>query len=219
MLMSIIKSRLATKDADGCGNDLLGLMLEACAPTLSMGESAPALSMDEIIDECKTIFFVGHDTTSHLLPTGDTLNKLRLVKMFLLETLWLYGPVLLINRKVSSDLDFDGFRVLQGTILTIPIVTIHHDKEVWGEDAGEFRPERFENGVTKAAKHPNALLSFSSGPRSCIGQNIVMVAAKAVIAMMLQRFSLELSPKYVHAPTDVLTLRPRDGLPMILKTL
>jgi cytochrome P450 family 709 len=249
MLMSIIKSRLANKDADGYGNDLLGLMLEACAPALSVGEeSAPVLSMDEIIDECKTFFFAGHDTTSHLLtwasfllathpewqerlreevrrecggalPTGDALNKLRLVNMFLLETLRLYAPVSVINRKAGSDLDMGGFRVPRGTILTIPIATIHRDREVWGEDAGEFRPERFENGVTRAAKHPNALLSFSSGPRSCIGQNFAMVEAKAVVAMMLQRFSLEVSPKYVHAPTDVLTLRPRDGLPMILKTL
>jgi cytochrome P450 family 709 len=116
------------------------------------------------------------------LPTGDALNKLRLVNMFLLETLRLYAPVSLINRKAGSDLDLGGFRVQQGTI---PIATIHRDREVWGEDAGEFMPERFENGVTRAVKHPNALLSFSSGPRSCIGQNFAMIEAKAVVAMML----------------------------------
>ncbi|TVU37670.1 hypothetical protein EJB05_10998 [Eragrostis curvula] len=124
MLMDIIKTRLANKDTAGYGNDLLGLMLEACAP--EHGES-PVLSMDEIIDECKTFFFAGHDTTSHLLtwasfllsthpewqdklreevrrecgdevPTGDMLNKLKLVNMFLLETLRLYGPLRLDYR-------------------------------------------------------------------------------------------------------------------------
>uniref|UniRef100_A0A0E0LJQ9 Cytochrome P450 n=1 Tax=Oryza punctata TaxID=4537 RepID=A0A0E0LJQ9_ORYPU len=61
----IIKTRLANKDVAVYGNDLLGLMLEVCAPEHM--ESHPQLSMDEIIDECKTFFFAGHDTTSHLL--------------------------------------------------------------------------------------------------------------------------------------------------------
>jgi PHYB activation tagged suppressor 1 len=244
-LMDIIKGRLATKDTTGYGNDLLGLMLEACTP--EHGETS-ALSMDEIIDECKTFFFAGQDTTSHMLtwasfllsthpewqdklreevhrecgdqePNGDTLTKLKLVNIFLLENLRLYPPVSIIQRKASSNLDLGSFRVPEGTILTIPIAAIHRDREIWGEDAGEFRPERFENGVTRAAKHPNALLSFSSGPRSCIGQNFAMIEAKAVVAMILQRFSLKLSPKYVHAPMDVITLRPRHGLPMLLKRL
>ncbi|XP_048555198.1 cytochrome P450 709B1-like [Triticum urartu] len=245
MLMNIIKTRLATKDTMGYGNDLLGLMLEACA---AEGGHNPILSMDEIIDECKTFFFAGHDTSSHLLtwtmfllsthpewqeklreevlrecgsevPTGDMLNKLHLVNMFLLETLRLYAPVSLIQRKAGSDLEVGGIKVPEGTVLTIPIAMIHRDKEVWGEDANEFKPIRFENGVTRAGKHPNALLSFSSGPRSCIGQNFAMIEAKAVIAVILQRFSFSLSPKYVHAPMDVITLRPKFGLPMILKTL
>ncbi|GJM84559.1 hypothetical protein PR202_ga00242 [Eleusine coracana subsp. coracana] len=255
MLMDIIKTRLATKNTTNgsrYGNDLLGMMLEASSAPEEQGKTPALMSLDEIIDECKTFFFAGHDTTSHLLTwtsfllsthpewqerlreevrceggddddtvarTGDALNKLKLVNMFLLETLRLYAPVSLINRKTSADLEVGGVKVPEGTILTIPIATIHRDKEVWGEDAGEFRPERFENGVARAAKHPNALLSFSSGPRSCIGQSFAMVEAKAVVAMMLQRFSMELSPKYVHAPMDVLTLRPRHGLPVILKTL
>lgn len=246
MLTGIIKTRLAAKDTMGYGNDLLGLMLEACAP--EHGES-PLLSMDEIIDECKTFFFAGHDTTSHLLtwtmfllsthpewqeklreevlrecgaheaPNGDMINRLKLVNMFLLETLRLYSPVSIIQRQAGSDLELGGVKVPEGTVLSIPIATIHRDEELWGEDAGEFDPLRFENGVMRAAKHPNALLSFSSGPRSCIGQNFAMIEAKAVVAMILRRFSFSLSPKYVHAPMDVITLRPKFGLPMVFKSL
>lgn len=64
-LMHIIKNRLAAKDKAGYGNDLLGLMLEACAP--EHGAKNQLLSVDEIIDECKTFFFAGQETTSHLL--------------------------------------------------------------------------------------------------------------------------------------------------------
>ncbi|KAL5198441.1 hypothetical protein ABZP36_001953 [Zizania latifolia] len=248
MLLDIITSRLANKDAAGYGNDLLGLMLEAWAA--SEDGASPALSMDEIINECKTFFFVGQDTSSHHLtwtmfllsthpewqeklreevaaecgdqvPTNDMLTKLRLVNMFLLETLRLYSPGALIQRRAGSDLELGsgGIRVPEGTILTIPIATIHRDKDVWGDDADEFRPERFENGVSRAANHPNALLSFSSGPRTCIGQNFAMIEAKVIIAMILQRFSFTLSPNYVHAPTELITLRPKYGLPVILKSL
>ncbi|XP_040381948.1 cytochrome P450 709B2-like isoform X1 [Oryza brachyantha] len=246
MLMDIIKSRLVNKDDKGYTSDLLGLMLEACAPEHE--ENQQQLSMDEIIAECKTFFFVGYDTTSHLLtwtmlmlsthpdwqeklreevvtecsdkvPTSDMLNKLKLVNMFLLETLRLYSPVSLISRMAGSDLELSGIQVPKGTIIKILIAIIHRDKELWGEDADMFRPERFKNGVSKAAKHPNALLSFSSGPRSCIGQNFAMIEAKVVIAMILQRFSFTPSPKYVHVPTSVITLRPKFGLPMILKSL
>jgi cytochrome P450 len=38
---------------------------------------------------------------------------------------------------------------------------------VWGEDAAEFRPERFMNGSI-----PAAFMSFSKRPRDCIGTNL-----------------------------------------------
>jgi PHYB activation tagged suppressor 1 len=65
--MAIIQPRLASK-GNGYGDDLLGLMLEACFMT-EQGEQRDelTLTMDEIIDECKTFFFAGQDTTSHLL--------------------------------------------------------------------------------------------------------------------------------------------------------
>lgn len=105
-LMAIIQPRLAS-NGSGYGDDLLGLMLEACLTT-EQGEKRDelTLTMDEIIDECKTFFFAGHETTSHLLtwtmfllsvypewqerlreevlrecgkenPTADMLNKLK----------------------------------------------------------------------------------------------------------------------------------------------
>ncbi|CAL5061503.1 unnamed protein product [Urochloa decumbens] len=246
-LTKIIKNRLATKDKAGYGNDLLGLMLEACAP--EHGE-IPLLTMDEIIDECKTFFFAGQETTSHLLtwvmfllsthpdwqaklrdevrrecghgdraPTHEMLNKLKLMNLFVLETLRLYSPVPLIRRRTKTAVELAGGVVVPGgAMLTLPIATMHRDKEVWGDDAGEFKPLRFDGGATAAApRNLSALLAFSSGPRSCIGQNFAMIEVRAVAAAILQRFRLELSsPEYVHAPTDVITLRPKYGLPMIV---
>lgn len=139
--------------------------------------------------------------------------------MVLLETLRLYGPVIFMLRKPISDIRVGSLVIPKGIGIAIPIPMLHRDKEVWGDNANEFDPLRFENGVTKAAKTPQALIAFSIGPRSCIGQNFAMLEAKSVMAMILQKFSFTLSPKYVHAPTDLLTVQPKFGLPIVLRPL
>lgn len=139
--------------------------------------------------------------------------------MVLLETLRLYCPVLMILREAAKDMNLGDITIPKGTAVTIPFTIIHRKKELWGDDASEFNPLRFENGITKAAKHPNALLAFSVGPRACVGQNFAMLEAKMVIAVILQRFSFSLSEDYKHKPADLLTLQPQEGLPIVLKAL
>ncbi|OQU92538.1 hypothetical protein SORBI_3001G359500 [Sorghum bicolor] len=250
MLMAIIQPRLAS-NGGGYGDDLLGLMLEACLTT-EQGEKGDeltlTLTMDEIIDECKTFFFAGHETTSRLLtwtmfllsvypewqerlreevlrergkenPTADMLNKFKEMTMVLLETLRLYTPVMVMLRKPISDIRLGSLSIPKGNGIAIPIPFLHRDKEVWGDNANDFDPLRFENGITNAAKTPQALLSFSIGPRSCIGQNFAMLEAKSVMAMILKKFSFTLSSSYVHAPADHITLQPKFGLPIVLRPL
>lgn len=64
-----MKSRLTSKISGGAdcpyGDDLLGLMMAAADPTQSKGNLM--LHMDEILEECKTFFIAGHETTSNLL--------------------------------------------------------------------------------------------------------------------------------------------------------
>uniref|UniRef100_A0A0E0PUJ3 Cytochrome P450 n=1 Tax=Oryza rufipogon TaxID=4529 RepID=A0A0E0PUJ3_ORYRU len=292
-LMAIIRERqaAAAKEDSGHGNDLLGLMLEANATDACGSGGEKSMTMDEIVDECKTFFFAGHDTTSHLLtwamfllgthpewqhrlreevlrecggggdtealPNGDALNKLKLVKsstklkagtvmagdeqhafddnlcadddgavrdaaamtMVLYETLRLYGPVSMLVRTATADAELGGVRVPKGTMTMMPVAILHRDADVWGADAGEFDPLRFRGGVNKAAAHAGALLAFSLGQRSCIGQDFAMMEAKTTLAMILRRFAFEVSPEYVHAPLDLLTLQPKCGLPMVLKLL
>lgn len=249
-LMQIIQSRLAPLEGNLYGNDLLGLMLEACLPVeRGKQQQQLSLSMDEIIHECKTFFFAGHETTSLLLtwavfllsvypewqerlrkevlrecaaeenPDADSLSKLKEMTMVLLETLRLYGPAVLTQRKTTADMAVGETKIPGGVGIVIPFAILHRDKKVWGDDADEFNPSRFKNGVTKAAKVPHALLAFSVGPRSCIGQNFAMMEAKSVMAVILRKFSFTLSPDYVHAPVQLLTLHPKFGLPVVLRLL
>ncbi|KAI3839231.1 hypothetical protein MKX03_032861 [Papaver bracteatum] len=243
----IVESRLKKGDESGYGDDLLGLLMGVSEPA-SLKQTYLKLNMHEIIEECKTFYFAGHETTSNLLtwtiyllslhpewqnrlreevlkecgsevPDAEKLNRLKLVNMVILEVLRLYCPVISLVRVASEDMKLGKLMIPKDTMVTIPLAMIHRSKMQWGEDANEFNPWRFSQGVSKAAKHPNALLAFLVGPRACIGQNFAMMEAKLVIALILQRFSFSLSSTYIHAPVDNMTMQPQFGLPVVLKSL
>uniref|UniRef100_A0ACD5XY45 Uncharacterized protein n=1 Tax=Avena sativa TaxID=4498 RepID=A0ACD5XY45_AVESA len=220
LVTSKISKIIQARVADGVyeEDDLLGLMLEA------RQAGAESLTAEEMIGECKTFFAAGFDTTATLLNWAMFLlasypRWQEMLNMLLLETLRLYSPISFLHRRASCDTVLGNIKVPKGTMVTIPLPILHRDKEVWGQDADEFNPLRFENGLSKASTHRHALLAFSYGPRICAGQNFAMVEVHTMIAMIVKRFSFSLSPRYVHKPSNFVTLTPRYGLPLILRNL
>ncbi|KAI5083145.1 hypothetical protein GOP47_0002888 [Adiantum capillus-veneris] len=244
ILKGIVKQRLS-RPSDAYGSDLLGLMLSALKEE---GQRNLTMSLQEILDECRTFFFAGHETTSALLtwtvmllakypewqerareevlslfggshPDADSLNHLKTVGMILQESLRLYPPVTGTYRDVTTDVKLGGISVPKGCGIFIPILPLHVDSELWGADALDFNPLRFANGVLNACKQPSAFLPFGTGPRTCVGQNFAMLEAKTVLCMVLQKFRFRLSPGYRHAPTLVLTLQAENGMQILLEPL
>nr|GMC71227.1 cytochrome P450 734A1-like [Ipomoea batatas] len=207
------------------------------------------MSADDIVEECKTIFFAGKHTTSNLLawttvllamhprwqqlardevlrvsgardtPSKHHLPNLKTLEMILKESLRLYPPAVATIRRAKEEVRLGELSVPAGTELLIPIVAIHHDPALWGSDAHDFNPARFARGLDQAAKHPMAFLPFGQGARRCIGQNLAILQAKLAIAIILQRFSFHLSPSYQHAPTVSMLLHPQYGAPIIFQNL
>ncbi|PIN12065.1 Cytochrome P450 CYP4/CYP19/CYP26 subfamily [Handroanthus impetiginosus] len=244
--------------SDECPNDLLELMIKASLKesadesshsSPSSYSSPHAITANDVVEECKTIFFAGKHTTSNLLtwtavllamhpqwqeqareevlrvcgardtPTKDDLAKLKTLGMILNESLRLYPPAVAIIRRAKTDMQLGGLHILRGTELLIPILAVHHDPALWCHDAHEFNPARFAKGVAHAAKHPMAFMPFGMGARRCIGQNLAVLQAKLAIAMILQRFSFELSPSYQHAPSVLMLLHPQYGAPIVFRKL
>lgn len=89
----------------------------------------------------------------------------------------------------EEGVDVCGRHFPQGMDLSVPAYTIHHSKEIWGEDADEFRPERWEN-LTERQK--NAFIPFSYGPRACVGRNVAEMEMALIVATTFRRYEFEL---------------------------
>lgn len=136
--------------------------------------------------------------------------------MIIYEVLRLYSPATIFTRITCNETKLGDLTIPAGVQLLLPVIFVHHDRELWGEDAKEFKPERFSEGIAKATKNKLAFFPFSWGPRICIGNNFALMEAKLAISTILQNFSFELSPSYTHSPTYVVSLQPRHGAHLIL---
>ncbi|TVU35862.1 hypothetical protein EJB05_17769, partial [Eragrostis curvula] len=245
----IEKKEKAMKNGEATQDNLLAMLLESNMNySDSDGKSSKGITVEEVIEECKLFYFAGMETTAVLLtwtvvllsmhpewqdrareevlqvfgqntPDFSGINRLKTVTMVLYEVLRFYPPVVNMNRRTHRHTELGGVTYPPGVMLVMPVMFIYRDPALWGDDAGEFNPGRFAEGVSKACKDPGAFVPFSWGPRICIGQNFALVEAKMAVCMMLQRFAFELSPAYVHAPYTVLTLHPQHGVPVRLRWL
>lgn len=77
----------------------------------------------------------------------------------------------------------------------IPTFEIHRDKSIWGEDALEFKPERFEpENFTKIPHY--AYIPFSSGPRMCPGYKYAKITMKIFLSQFLLKYKVSSDGKF-----------------------
>ncbi|KAG1824493.1 cytochrome P450 [Suillus subaureus] len=106
--------------------------------------------------------------------------------------------------------------VLKGTRIVASLAAYNRNKELWGEDAHVFNPDRWLNGPAKEKKVTSIgvysnLMTFLGGARSCIGWRFAVIE--------IQAFLTEIVGKFEFAPTDKTELIRREACVVMTPTL
>ncbi|KAF7792239.1 hypothetical protein EIP86_003275 [Pleurotus ostreatoroseus] len=141
-------------------------------------------------------------------PSMDELMALPYLDMVVKETLRVHSPVPATSR-VSTKYDqiplSKPFTDRNGEVhdsipysdlILVPILILNRSKALWGEDALEFKPERWEHPPETITSIPGVwghVLSFLGGPRSCIGYRFSLVEMKALLFTLVRSFEFNLA--------------------------
>uniref|UniRef100_A0A8D0NBA8 Cytochrome P450 3A n=1 Tax=Sus scrofa TaxID=9823 RepID=A0A8D0NBA8_PIG len=229
--------------------DLLQLMINS--QNSKETDAHKALSDQELVAQSIIFIFAGYETTSSslsflayilathpdvqqklqeeidatfpskALPSYDALAQMEYLDMVVNEILRLYPIAARLERVCKKDVEIHGVSVPKGTVMMVPVFSIHRDPELWPEPE-EFRPERFSK-KNKDSINPYTYLPFGTGPRNCIGMRFALMNMKLALVRVLQNFSfkpcketqtpLKLSSQGLIQPEKPILLKvvPRDG--------
>ncbi|KAI9513462.1 cytochrome P450 [Russula earlei] len=187
------------------GRDLLSILLRA-----NMAKDIPEdarMTDEEVLAQIPTFLLAGHETTSTATvwaiyalgchptayaklakeargfytdsPSMDELNGMTYLDYVAREVLRLHAPVSNTDRMATQD-------------VVVPL----NLKSLWGEDANEFKPERWEAIPESAKVIPGLfgnLLTFITGSHGCIGYRFALVEMKAILFAFVRAFDFELA--------------------------
>lgn len=149
------------------------------------------------------------------------------------EVLRYYAPVPLTFRVAAHDTTIVGHPVRRGTRIIITPWATNYDRSLWGDDAAEFKPERWLQPAAPAAEGAAALggassnfafLTFLHGPRSCIGQSFAKAEFACLLAAWIGRLGFELKDQELVDERKMevrggATARPAKGLDVKMRVV
>jgi cytochrome P450 len=151
----------------------------------------------------------------------DDIARLPNTRAVLAESLRLYPPAWTLGRRLLEDVEVDGWRLPRGSQVLASQWVLHRDPRFWDE-AGSFRPQRWlseAGGYDEAApgQPRGAWFPFGWGNRRCIGDQFALTEAVLVLATLAQRWVPETTIGYDADVSPAVTLRPRHGMPAVLR--
>jgi cytochrome P450 len=201
----------------------------------------------EIRDQALTLFIAGHETTAnalawtwHLLtqheavrakmkaeidtvlgpdrmPGLEDVARLPYTTAVFSESMRIFPPVWVVGRRALEDVTIGDYEVPCRTIVITSQYLVHRDERYWPEPL-EFRPERWLDEAAQAARPKFAYFPFGGGGRVCIGDAFAWTEGVILLAVMARRWRFEAVPGHPIEINPTVTLRPKHGLKMIVRT-
>lgn len=179
-------------------------------------ESNTRLSQDEILGHVSIFFAAGHETSANALawtllllaqfpdvaerveaevddvlggqaPTPEALDGLRYLGWVVKESLRLFTPAPWNGRIVTEPVQMGDHVVPAGTEVLVSIYETHRMESIYPSRLA-FRPSRWDAFSPSVHEYT----PFSAGPRTCIGAAFATMEIKVVLAMLVQRYRLQL---------------------------
>ncbi|WP_394834772.1 cytochrome P450 [Pendulispora rubella] len=233
---NFVDRRIATNDVR---DDLLGMLMRA-----TYEDDGGHMPIKQLYDEVLNLVIAAFETTTSgiswalyliakhaevgrrfvneidtqlqgRIPTYQDLNNLTYTRQIVDETLRLYSPAYQTMRAAIEDDDIGGYHVPAGTNIYLNSYVTHRHPNFW-QDPEKFDPERFTpEAIAERPKH--AYFPFGSGPRICIGKYFALAELQLILAIVAQRYRLEIPPDQGPTVADqLITLHPRGGVRLLV---
>ena len=230
LLTEIIEQRRAEGSSK---RDLLMMLMDA------RDDEDQPMSMEQLLDEIRTLYLAGHETTATTLswawlllsrnpdlyakleteveqvlhgriPTADDVQQLSYCNAVIKEALRCYPVAWITRRMALEDVEISGYQIAKGTAVYLSPWLLHHDAR-WFTEPDTFMPERWLKEKSELPPR-EAYIPFGGGPRICIGNGFAMMETVLILATLVQQFHVTLLPEHPVEFEVAGTLRPKFGL-------
>ena len=133
------------------------------------------------------------------------------------EGMRLYPPAWAMSRMALGDDQIGQFRIPKGDTVLLSPYLLHHDPQSW-PDPERFDPDRFRPEREKE-RPAYAYLPFGGGPRLCIGNQFALLEMQILLALLVQRFDMQLASNKPIIPKPLITLRPSRAVEVRLEPI
>ncbi|RHZ73123.1 hypothetical protein CDV55_108553 [Aspergillus turcosus] len=129
------------------------------------------------------------------VPTHSMVKDIPYLQWVIWETMRIHSTSAMgLPREIPAGnppVTISGHTFYPGDVVSVPSYTIHRSKEIWGPDAEEFVPERWDP-ARLTTRQKAAFIPFSTGPRACVGRNVAEMELLVMTGTIFRLFEFEM---------------------------